>query len=223
MTVSVRVRNAGDKRDAEVDPFGFIRVVDRDLPPFGKEQRGLPFVDRFKNEAGSDSMVIPAPGAGGEDFVIQPSQRTDRWVVSILFFIEGSGPNVTLSQFGGAAPLSVGFDFGGKIEGSERLLFSGLVRNFDFVRTAMGQPAFGTGANAFQAVDTIGNNTLAYIPVIDFRRYGMPHGVRLPRASAIEFFWRVNDATNVAGVDTVFSEVSGFERFPDDIETLAES
>ena len=68
-----------------------------------------------------------------------------------------------------------------------------LKSNFDFIRPALGQPAFGDSAAAFLASNVVGSSE-AFIPTLDLSNtFGLPWGIKLRANTNDKLVWQVRD------------------------------
>jgi hypothetical protein len=120
--------------------------------------------------------------------------------------------NATLTQFGNIGPLDDPIIFEWDRLG-ETVELASMISNYDHVRLAGGDPAFGTGTQAFVANNVLGNSE-AYLPVLDFERmFGLPWGIRL--AAGSDEVLRITIQDDLTGVDGYDAVARGFEIEPE--------
>ncbi len=156
---------------------------------------------------GTSSMLLGA-GAVPQDFWVPADEISDRYITTLSFVIADDGADLDL--FGAIAALANGCQL--FYESMEQTVFihETLQTNWDFVRMALGEPAFGTGAAAFKA-NNVEGKVDAFIPILDLRRLMPPYGVKLDRGTTQRMVLRVRDATN--GIDSFNCLSAGFDRF----------
>lgn len=210
MGVDSVIRDPLTKRGANVDIFGAVRTRDTGLPPFGNTVTAIPFSMFFADEAGvTDMRVVGTPAAPLEFDIIADSNR-DRYIKTVQFTIVDQ--NATLTQFGNIGALTDPVLFEWDREG-ETVLLASMISNYDHVRLAGGDPAFGDGTAAFRASNVLGTSE-AYLPVIDFQRiFGLPWGIRLKAGSDETLRVIIQDDTS--GVDGYDALARGFEIEPE--------
>jgi len=145
------------------------------------------------------------------DFTIDPHPTNDRFLKTLSFVIAGDG--ASLDEFGDIAALTNGVDLFYSDNTGQVFIGEALKTNWDFIRVSAGNPAFGTGADAFRAKNVEGKVD-AYIPVIDLAKvFGREYGVRLKAKSTQKLIVRVKD--DLTGVDSFNAVAYGFDRLPD--------
>jgi hypothetical protein len=177
---------------------GSLHVIDHGTPPdnLGGALDILPFRQFLQTSAGSTDMAIDGTTPVEFSVAANPATTRDRYITSISILL--SDASMEAGLFGGIATLTNGLDFEfsdpsiGIVE-----IDSAIKRNIDFVRLALGAPAFaGTQNTAFIVglVSAAPTKDEAIIPVIDMRQtFGFARGLRLPAGSASKLTFRVND------------------------------
>ncbi len=207
--LGIGIRDFLTKRSAGVDIFGALRTRDTGLPPFGNTVQAIPFNEFFSDLDGVtdmrvDGSVIP------EFFEIRPDTDRDRYIKTIQFTIVDQ--NATLTQFGNIGNLTNGTLFEWDRLG-ETVELATMISNYDHVRLAGGQPAFGDGTASFRASNVLGTSE-AYIPLLDFQLiFGLPWGIRL--AAGSDEVLRITVRDDVTGVDGYDCLARGFEIEPE--------
>ena len=158
---------------------------------------------------GSEDMQVVGTLAAPIEFWIPASVDNDRYITTLFFTIADAA--ATLSQFGAVTALTNGCRIFYERKSGEIDLHTTLKSNFDFVQFCEGQPAFGTGNDAFRGKNVSGNSE-AYIPVKDLTKMSPPYGIRLARGTQQRFVLQVRDTTT--GVDRFDVRVEGFDRIP---------
>ena len=156
---------------------------------------------------GTSSMLIAAAAAPTE-FWVQAAQDADRYITTLSFVIADDGAD--LDEFGAIAALANGCELFYETYLGEVVIDDLLQTNWDFIRACLGEPAFGTGAAAFKA-NNVEGKVDAFIPILDFRRYIPPHGIKLDMGTRQRLVLRVNDRTDQ--VDAFNAKAYGFDRF----------
>ncbi len=210
MGVDSVIRDPLSKRGANVDIFGAVRTRDTGLPPFGNTVTAIPFSMFFADEAGvSDMRVVGTPAAPFEFDIIADSDR-DRYIKSVQFTIVDQ--NASLTQFGNIGALADPTLFEWDRAG-ETVQLASMISNYDHVRLAGGDPAFGDGTAAFRASNVLATSE-AYIPLVDFQRiFGLPWGIRL--AAGSDETLRIIIQADTSGVDGYDALARGFEIEPE--------
>lgn len=192
-------------------PTGASYVTSNMIPPFGEPWPVVPFVQQLKNVSGSSDMRVNGSLASPVDFFVTASNSADRFITAISFII--SDGSATLNEFGHIGTLPNGCLLLYETPSSVTQVLPALKTNMDFIRTALGQPSFGTGAAAFQATNGGSGDAEAYIPTLRFVDWLPPFGLKLDINSGNRIILRVRD--NVSTVDTFDAIVFGFDRVPE--------
>ena len=209
MGVDSVIRDPLSKRGANVDIFGAVRTRDTGLPPFGNTVQAIPFSEFFSDDAGSTVMAVDGSVIPIQFNIIADSER-DRYIKTTQFTIVDQ--NATLTQFGNIGSLSVPILFEWDKSG-ETVQLASMISNYDHVRLAGGDPAFGDGTAAFRAGNVLGTSE-AYIPIVDFQRiFGLPWGIRL--AAGSDETLRIIVQDDLTGVDGYDCLARGFEIEPE--------
>ena len=208
--IGIALRDPLTKRGAGIDIFGALRTRDTGLPPFGNTVQAIPFQGFFSDDAGVTDMRVD----GSVDpvfFEIRPDADRDRYIKTVQITIVDA--QATLNRFGFITALTNGTLFEWDRLG-ETVVLANMQTNYDHVRLAGGQPAFGTGTNAFQASNVISTSE-AYLPMLDFQLiFGLPWGIRLAAGSDEVLRFTVRDDTT--GVDGYDALARGFEIEPEE-------
>lgn len=145
------------------------------------------------------------------DFWIPADGTNDRYITHLSFLIADAAakPN----QFGAITALTNGCNlFYKHALAGDVTIHDALMTNFEFMRLALGQPAFGSAADAFRAKNVIGVSD-AYIPVLDLRIFSPDgFGIKLDAGSTQRLTLQVRDDTT--GVDGFDCIAYGFDRLP---------
>lgn len=140
------------------------------------------------------------------DFFVNAEPLLDVFITKLSFAI--ADVNATLDKFGTIAALTNGCRLFYKRDGIEIDLDNALKTNFNFVRLAFGQPAFGSGADSFRAKNVIGNSE-GFIPVVNLREFVPPFGIRLEKGTAEKIILRVRD--DITAIDAFTCIAYGFK------------
>ena len=210
--IGIALRDPLTKRGAGIDIFGALRTRDTGLPPFGNTVQAIPFQGFFSDDAGVTDMRVD----GSVDpvfFEIRPDADRDRYIKTVQITIVDA--QATLNRFGFITALVNGTLFEWDRLG-ETVELAVMRTNYDHVRLAGGQPAFGTGTAAFQASNVISTSE-AYLPMLDFQLiFGLPWGIRLAAGSDEVLRFTVRDDTT--GVDGYDALARGFEIEPEEAQ-----
>jgi hypothetical protein len=199
MSIKVEIQNAGlgKPHKARVDEEGQLHVIVHPHPPRGEQKSAIPYRNYFVDIAGSNDMLVDGSSTS-IDFCIQANETQDIYVKTASIVL--SDASQTLSEM---------FNFNGVLTNGVTLkwisadlgtvvIADSLKTNFDFIRLALGTPAFGSGATSFLA-NNISGNSEGYIPVIDFSyMFGLPYGIRLRAGTTDKLVWTVNDNLTAA-------------------------
>jgi len=201
------------KRSAGIDIFGALRTRDTGLPPFGNTVQAIPFQGFFSDQAGLTDMRVVGSLADPVFFEIRPDTDRDRYIKTVQFTIVDA--QATLNRFGFITALVNGVLFEWDRLG-ETVELAVMRTNYDHVRLAGGQPAFGTGTNAFQASNVISTSE-AYLPMLDFQLvFGLPWGIRL--AAGSDEVLRITVRDDTTAVDGYDALARGFEIEPEEAQ-----
>lgn len=188
----------GTGRRLKLEDEGQVGVVVHPHPPKNEESASIPFRQYFLQDgAGTNDMRVDG-STNSVEYSILSSNTKDTYIKTLSVLIADA--SATLNKFGNIDALTNGVEFSWVTQdlGSVQL-HEGLKSNFDFVRLAVGQPAFGNTTNAFRANNVAGNSE-GYIPTIDLSiTFGLPWGLRLRQATTDKITLTIKD--NVAGVD----------------------
>lgn len=200
----------GTGAQQRVFPTGAAYTVSNQIPPFGEPWPVIPFVSVLKNSAGASDMRVAASLASPQEFFVPASTSADRFITSVSFLISDAGAN--LNQFGALAALTNGCLLLYETPSLVTQVLPALKTNFDFIRMALGYPAFGDAGSVFQATNAVAAAE-AYIPVIRFSDWLPPFGLKLDINSGNRLVFQIRDDTS--GVDAFDAIVFGFDRGPE--------
>ncbi len=208
--IKTALTDESDGTTAKLEDNSQIVTV-RPWPP--REEQKTQGFNRFITndglESGSEDMQVVGTLAAPIEFWIPASVENDRYITTLFFIIADA--TATLSQFGAVTALTNGCRIFYERPSGEVNLHTTLKSNFDFVQFCEGQPAFGTGNDAFRGKNVSGNSE-AYIPVKDLTKMSPPYGIRLAQGTEQRFVIQVRDTTT--GVDRFDVRVEGFDRLP---------
>jgi len=213
MVLGIKIENGdGTKQAAQVVNGGELLITNSNTPaPIA--QKVKPFRQFLTDDGlstGSNDMQVDG-SVTPVQFWIPADDENDRYLTTLSFLIGDA--NMNLSLFGASAALTNGCKlFYTSVKG-ETLIADELQSNFDFVRLCLGEPAFGTGANAFIAskVTSAGASDNAIIPVLDLTKFLPPFGIKIDKGTTQKLILEVQD--NTTGVDAFNVVASGFDRF----------
>lgn len=193
-------------RSARVGDEGDLLIRDIGPPRAGVQIQERPMSEFFTDSGGASEMTVNGSVTPVE-FNLQADGNRDRFVKSIIFTIVDSG--ATLSDFGAIGALTNGVQFEWNLQGEVVLIESALKSNYDFIRLAGGQPAFGDGITAFRANDIIGTSE-GYMAALDItKQFGFAFGLRLSPQTEERLTIRVRDDLSV--VDSFTAKAFGFD------------
>ena len=180
-----------------------VYVVPR--PPISLDEQALPFSEYLKLDGTGTTSFLVNGSVTSQDFYVT-AKEYDVYINTIVFEIADAG--ATLSQFGGIATLTNGLDFYYFNQNQGKYIIeSSLKSNYDFVKLANFQPAYGTAANAFQLTNAI-SAAEAYVGVIDLEDvFGLQWGLKLRADSTDRIGFTVKD--NITGIDAMTIKVYG--------------
>jgi hypothetical protein len=188
-----------------IEEDGSVNVYVIPQPPKDAEQITLPISEYMKlNGTGTTSMVING-SVTNQDFYVA-ARDYDVYINTIVFEIADAG--AVLNQFGALAALTNGLEFYyfNQTQG-KYTIESGLKTNYDFIKLANFQPAFGTAANSFQLTNAI-TASEAYVGVIDLEDvFGLQWGLKLKKNTTDRVGFIVKD--NITGLDAMTIKVYG--------------
>jgi hypothetical protein len=215
----IQISDFFSRRSAKVDEDNALLVKAIPIPTVSTRDDQIPFAQLFSSNGlitGSTNMNVNG-SVTPQEFSIVSAQTGDRYITSLAFTIaDNSSGSVTLNVFAGlAAALTNGVKIYYETE-KGRIPFqqgAGLKTNFEFIRLSLGNPAFGTGNDAFKvgSISGTGVNTLhGYFPVLDVRRaFGFQWGIRLRQSADQKIIIQVNDDLSQVGEFTAFA--TGFD------------
>lgn len=202
MTMKVKIDDGlGRGYSAKVDKDGTLNAVIHPHPPLGDQISAIPFRQYFTDN-GEDDGAIDMRVDGSVShilFYIVADQDKDVYIKTISMLI--ADVNATLDKFGTLAALTNGLEFYYETKDNGSVVIQDALKsNFDFVRLALGNPSFGSGATAFQAGNIFGNSE-GYIPVIDMEKiFGLQYGIRLRAGTRDRIVFKIRD--NVTAIDS---------------------
>lgn len=193
---------------ASIKEPGDLLVSDLGLPRSGQKLSAIPLSSFFVDSAGSQDMVVNGSVTPVE-FTIDAMPFRDCYIKTIGFNILDMG--ATLGSFGNIAALTNGVLFEWETLG-ETVELGVFKTNYDMVRLAGGQPAFGDSTTAFRAANVVGNID-AFMPMLDFATiFGLPWGVLL--AGDTKQKLRITIRDDISAIDGFDIQARGFELLP---------
>ena len=188
-------------------------VVVHPHPPLDEVQAPLPFRQYFTDtgaSTGDNDMIVNASLAVPQDFYIEAVKGYDIYIKTMA--IQITDPGGALDEFGALTELTNGVKWVHKTNGDgEYVLHDGIKANLEYIKTALGQPAFGNGDKAFRADIKGGSSDDTFLPVIDCAAtFGTPWGLRLKKGSTDRIIFRIQD--NLTGMN-VFNTIGYGIRF----------
>lgn len=189
----------GTSNALKVNEEGTIGVVIHQHPPSTETIHALPYQSLFIDSVGSSDMRVAGTLAVPLCFEIKANPDFDIYIKTISIEIADAG--ATLSKFGNITALTNGvtLDWFTSSDGTIPISAS-LKSNWDFVRLAGGNPAFGDAAGSFRASNVIGASE-GYIPFIDIANvFGLTYGLQLRKGTNDSIIFSIKDDTT--GVDS---------------------
>ena len=194
MSITSKIKDGkGTGNGLAVSKFGAASVVVHPNPP-ADFQTVLPYTDFFRNDAGSNNLIVATP----QSFYIKASSEFDIFIKSIS--IQLSDPGADLNRFGALPELTNGVRFRYSSPNTGDIVIDDEIKkSLDFFRSATGGKGFGTGTGAFLADISGGAGEDTYLPEIDLsERFGLQWGLKLPRNSTAYLAYDVQD--NLTGL-----------------------
>lgn len=190
-----------------IEDDGSINTYVIPQPPKNAEQITLPYASYLKlNGTGTQSMVVNGSTVP-QDFYTQ-AEDSDIYINTLIFTIADAG--ATMNKFGALTALTNGLEFYyfNQTQG-KYTIESGIKSNFDMIRLANFEPAFGTGNDAFLLTNVVGASE-AYVGTIDLEEvFGLQWGLKLRANSTDRIGFIVND--NLTGLDDFNIKVYGIK------------
>ena len=187
-----------------------MNVVVHTHPPKDEGFSAIPFRQFFTDtglSTGDNDMRV----ATDTDFWVAANgtqDGRDTYIKSISFIIADAG--ASLNEFGNIGELTNGVNLIWITQDLGTItIAASLVSNWDFVRLAGGQPAYGTGNAAFKANNVVGSSE-AFTPFVDLEYlFGLQYGVRLRAGTNDKLMIEIRDDTS--GVDQFNGIVYGIK------------
>lgn len=193
------IKDSKNSNGLSIKNDGSIAVYVIPAPPKDNFALALPFAKfMLLDGVGTKSFLIDG-SVSAKDFYVQATDY-DIYVNTIVFVIADA--SATLNQFGNLGILANGLEFYYfNQESGKYTIEAGLKTNFDMLRLANFEPAFGTGTTAFQLTNAV-STAEAYAGVIDFEDvFGLQWGVRLRANTTDRVGFMVKD--NLSGLDAM--------------------
>jgi hypothetical protein len=188
------VGGKGDKKSVGVTEEGELSVVVHPHPPIdGCVKFPIPVREFFVNTSSCCSNDMRVDGSTNNVFFdIVADTEKDIYIKSIS--VEITDANAGLSDFADLCALTNGVLFEWiTTDLGTTTIHCGIKTNWDFIRLAGGEPAFGNTTNAFRA-NNVSATAEGYIPFINFERiFGLPWGMRLRKGTNDKLRFTVRD------------------------------
>lgn len=190
----------GTDRRAKVSKEGQLNVVVHPHPPKGETCLSIPFRQYFTttgDSSGCSNMRVNG-ACCNVDFYISATCCQDIYIKTISIAIVDA--SATLSKFGNLCALTNGIEFEWRTQDTGIVVIADAIKtNFEFIRLAAGNPAFGDAATAFRA-SNVASTSEGYLPVIDLAKtFGLPYGIRLRKGTNDKLAFKIRD--DVSGLD----------------------
>ena len=210
MPINALITDPATGRTAELSTENHLITSLSSCPPLLPQKCRIfrQFLTDDGTATGSEDMRVVGSLAAPLQFWIPADNDVDRYITMLSFVIADDGAKLNL--FGAIAALTNGCRLFYSYDLGDAVISDNLVTNWEFVRTAQGNPSFGTGGDVFKGKDIEGKVD-AYIPVINFMLYMPPYGVKLDRGTNDRMVLEVRD--NVSAIDSFNCIASGFERW----------
>lgn len=208
MLKSIIVDGAGNGRGARVDDINALRVSTSAAPPL-EAQQVIPFRQFLTDDGlstGDEDMAVDGSSIT-VPFWVPASTTADRYITQLSFLIADA--SATMDKFGNITALTNGCNLFFDRATGTITIHDTLKSNFDFVRLCLGQPAFGSAADAFRIKNAISTSE-GYIPVLDLTKLVPPYGIKLDIGTVQRLVLEVRD--NASGVDAFNVIAYGFDR-----------
>jgi len=209
MSLDIKIKDGhGSGSAVRVNEYGDLIIAAQPYPPIGAEVVLQPVRQFFKTDAGASDMRVNG-SVTNQKFYIRAVQGYDTYIkVASVVIADASS---SLNKFGNITALTNGVLFEYVSDDLGRVtIHDALKTNFNFVRLALGNPAFGATTNSFLA-SNVSSTSEAYLPVIDFTNiFGVPFGLKLRADSADRLVFTIRD--DVSTIDQFDCIAYGFKR-----------
>ena len=207
--IDVLIKDPYTNETVRVGEEGVLNTVIHPHPPKNEDLTALPFRQYFTNDgtsAGSNDMLVDGSTTNAEFWV---GSDADNDIYIKLVSIVIADASATLNKFGNITALTNGVEFSWENGNSGTVVIADALKtNFDFIRLAGGQPAFGDAAGAFLANNVSGTSE-AYIPTIDLSyTFGLPWGIRIRKGSTDKLKFVIKDDINTGTVPDEFDAIA---------------
>lgn len=174
--ISTVLVDSGTGKSAKVGDDRQLSFAIHQYPAESNTKHLIPFQSYLLNGASNDLRVDGS--ATNIEFVVSAEEDSDIYVKTLSLLIADNGARLNL--FGALTALTNGFSLTYETTDLGVVNIAESVKtNLDMIRLGLGQPAFGSGTNAFLA-DISGGGADTYMPVIDLSvAFGLLRGLRL--------------------------------------------
>jgi hypothetical protein len=202
------VDGKGSGNEAKVSEQGFLYTQAAPYPPAGEDTIMTIYREFLTlNNNGTSTDMRVNGSVTKQYFWVNAEPGYDIYITSLSFLIADA--NATLVQFGAIAALTNGCRLFYQNPEGQINIGTNLRSNFDIVRLCLGNPAFGSGTEAFRGSNVVGASE-AFIPVLDFRTFGFKWGLRLLNDTQNRLAFEIND--NLTALDALNVVAYGFRR-----------
>jgi len=188
-----------------IEEDGSVNVYVIPQPPKDAEQITLPIAEYMKlNGTGVTAMNVNG-SVTNQDFYVE-ARDYDIYINTVVFDIADAG--ASLEKFGALTALTNGLEFYyfNQTQG-KYTIESGLKSNYDMIKLANFQPAFGSGNEAYKLTNVVGASE-SYVGVIDLEDvFGLQWGLKLKAYSTDRLGFIVKD--NITGIDAMTVKIYG--------------
>ena len=205
MSIKTKIFGGNALNELSINDDGSLNTYVIPAPPSSIAQQALPFAEYIKLDGTGTNSFIADGSAVNKDFHVA-AKSYDVYVNTLVFEIADAG--AVLNEFGAITALTNGFDFYYFNQANGKYVIETAIKsNYDFIKLANFQPAFGSGSSAFQLTNPIGTAE-AYVGVIDLEDvFGLPWGLKLRANSTDRIGFTLKD--NLTGVDVMTVKVYG--------------
>ena len=189
-----------------IEDDGSINVYVIPQPPKDAEQVTLPFTEYMSlNGLGLVTSMLVNGSVTNQEFFVK-AKDYDIYINTIVFEIADA--SAALNQFGALPALTNGLEFYyfNQLQG-RYVIETGIKTNYDMIKLANFEPAFGTGTAAFQLTNAI-TASEAYVGTIDLEDvFGLHWGLKLRKNTTDRIGFTVRD--NISTIDAMTIKVYG--------------
>ena len=205
MSIKTKIFGGTGTNELSINADGSLNTYVIPAPPSDVGQQALPFSEYIKLDGTGTTSLVADGSVVNKDFYLA-AKSYDVYIKSLVFEIADVGADI--GEFGALAPLTNGFDFYFFDQAvGQYTIETALKTNYDFLKLAHFNPAYGTGTAAFQMTNPIGSAE-CYAGIIDLEDVcGLPWGLKLEANSTDRIGFVLKD--NIAGVNVMTVKAYG--------------